>query len=325
MKKRSSEIKIQLAINTLTKGACACTEDSKKSTTTKEVATTNEEKDEKFVDVKDSITKILKEANENLKKEVAALKQQLQTVEVDKKDCGEGDEGDVIIPIGKTVSLLITRGIGDDKISIEENPLQNRVNELELENQTLKEKLDKALEDLQNKKEMEAPTKEEVKALVNDGLEEPISIIDPDLADRLEEMYMQTKVNSKLINEIFWKLDQIQQNMQTVHEVVHGQKVQEPLIERRVSHLESVECPKTCASRRSTDGNLFEEKDLYDQHSVNIKGNGVQVKCDVATNCISFCLCTTDHAQKGRCSFKAVESSFRSTELRQVYYTLTLN
>lgn len=226
---------------------------------------------------------------------------------MDKKDCGEGDEGDVIIPIGKTVSLLITKGIGDDKISIDETPLQNRVNELELENKTLKEELDKALEALQNKKEMEAPTKEEVKALVNDGLDEPISIIDPDLADRLEEMYMQTKVNSKLINEIFWKLDQIQQNMQTVHE----KKVQE----ERVSHLEAAECPQKCSR---TNGNLFEEKNRYDQQSVNIERNGVQVKCDVATNCISFCLCTTDHTQNGRCSFKAVESSFRSTELRQV-------
>lgn len=281
--------------------------------------------------------------NENLKKEVATLKQQLQTAQVDKGDSGEG-EGGVVLPVGRAVSVFLAKGTGEDNIN-DDTPLQVKVNGLLLENQILQENLDKALKDLQNKKEME-PTKETEKALVNDDFEEDRNA-NFDCGGRLEEMYQQTKVNSKLINEIFWKLEQIQKNMQSMSESLHGLNTQEPVAQKKivspfmaveseksektmdgslleekdsyaqkkiVSPLEAVESEKS----GGTDRSLLEEKNPYDRHSVNFETNGVRVRCDVATNCISFCVCTSEKARNSRRSFKATESSFRSSESTQV-------
>lgn len=366
IKRGVSDIKIHFTVEKRATGVCNCCnnpEDRTKPNITKEMqpnTTTNIDQNNTFLEIKDSITKRLREENEILKREIATLREQLETGKVvEKRTSDDEGEGSRIVPPGRSVSFFVIDNteIGTDKKTDanKHKLLEIKYDSLMKENEGLKEQLKKALDDLDKMKIIGMESCETDEQL-NDETNTQISILNPDFLERIDEMYQQQKVSGKLINEIFWQLEQLQNNMQSVRKILEDSVQQsEPkseekplpppenksIIEKTTVHRLEREFGKT----KEKSGNLLvDENDVYDylliesksaeekhrekpansnEHPVDLKKGAVEGSCDVATNCYSFCLCESDDnnksvAEKSVNTVPMLRSSIRSTELKEV-------
>lgn len=280
-------------------------------------------KEEKEIDVKDSIIKKLKQENDSLKEQIVVLTQQLFG---SKKEPVTPNptivDDDYISPRGRGVSVFLNNQGGENQ-NIGDIPLEMKYNVLTSENSKLKADLTKALESLQNQQNEMETIKEETVQLI--GVEvtdeedenksnpddESASNLNPFYMERIDEMYHQNKVNSRLINEIFWQLQQIHENTQSLRKILEKRSPAESVVEKTV-----------CGSLQQE--KVANEDSLVDLLMGNVKDED-QERCDVATNCFTFCGCEVEAVERNnrcdaetRVSIPRGFSSFRSTEIKEV-------
>lgn len=213
-----------------------------------------------FLDVRDSIIRKLKVENHSLKEEISVLKEQLQQVIKGSMMRADEVQNEKTQPRSKGVSFSVMRGsetnqngnyvmpaemnynapiAGNQDLRNEFIPrvatleerremlVDNTEENVELKKMELneEEKNEMVAKDSQSKKRMDETVAENGDDIKNDNeqLHAVATSIDPEIIDRIEEMYQLNRVNSKLINEIFWQLEQIEEKLEQVRSKIDCQ------------------------------------------------------------------------------------------------------
>lgn len=350
----AQDFKLQFTVEKHTTDSCSCNYQESKLTSRSEAVNEHPA----FVDANNIIIEKLKNENASLKQEIVALKQQLLSFNIRTITTNKT----TITEVQNNLTVANKKNSGENTHIGNITPIEMRYNALAVENKKLKQDLMKALDLLQSQqREMESIKEETMLMLVADVIEngdsddtlknsekppqldnddETKSVVsteehgerfgdessfslDPYYQERLEEMYQQNKVNSKLINEIFWQLHQIQENTQSMRKLLETRSKTEPVEEKAVrrsvqkgyNHCEAKNM-SVINTKKNVEDSLVELLIGRDQKSKT----DVKSKSDVATNCFMFCGCEAQCIKDNnrKVSNPSGFYSLRSTEIKEV-------